>query len=329
MTDPHRHNGSDTPHTPVMIDAVLSVLDLKADTVVIDATYGRGGYTRRFLEAANCRVIAVDRDPEAIAHAQALAEAYPGRVQPLQARFGDLAAVVNEPVDAIAMDLGVSSPQLDDAARGFSFRHDGPLDMRMGATGPTAADLVNTLDEAELATIIRDLGEERHARRVARTIVAIRREKPFRTTADLGNAVRSVVRRSRDGIDPATRTFQALRLSVNDELGELDHGLEAAEKLLRPGGRLAVVSFHSLEDRRVKHFLAERAGRKGGGSRHQPAPADAMEAKAPTFELITRKPVTPTDAEERANPRARSARMRAALRTSAPAWSGRQSGEAA
>ncbi|WP_366656943.1 16S rRNA (cytosine(1402)-N(4))-methyltransferase RsmH [Fodinicurvata sp. EGI_FJ10296] len=333
MTDTSQLENARPPHTPVMIDQVLAALDLQPGTVVVDATYGRGGYTTRFLQAADCRVIAVDRDPEAIAHARTAAESLAGRLTPIQACFGDLASVIDSvvggPVDAIAMDLGVSSPQLDDARRGFSFRYDGPLDMRMGTTGPTAADLVNTLDEADLAAIIRDLGEERHARRVARTIVERRRETPFSTTADLGNVIRSVVRRARDGIDPATRTFQALRLQVNDELGELDRGLVAAEKLLRPGGRLAVVSFHSLEDRRVKHFLADRSGRRAGGSRHMPAASDAFETKAPTFELITRKALIPSEAEQKSNPRARSARMRAALRTSAPAWSDSHSGEAA
>jgi 16S rRNA (cytosine1402-N4)-methyltransferase len=318
-----------TPHTPVMIEPVLAALELRSGDVVVDATYGRGGYAKRFLDAADCRVIGLDRDPEAVAHGRALAQSYPGRLTMIEARFGEMADAISDQVDAIAMDLGVSSPQLDDAHRGFSFRHNGPLDMRMSADGPTAADVVNTLSQEELTQIFKELGEERHAKRVAQAIVAQRREKPFQTTADLGNVIRSVVRRSKDGIDPATRTFQGLRLYVNDELGELDRGLCAAERLLRPGGRLAVVSFHSLEDRRVKRFLATRSGRRSGGSRHLPDSADTHGQRPPSFTLISRKAIAPTDEETRANPRARSARMRAALRTDAPAWPTDLTGDAA
>jgi 16S rRNA (cytosine1402-N4)-methyltransferase len=215
-------------------------------------------------------------------------------------------------VDGVALDLGVSSPQLDEAGRGFSFRVDGPLDMRMEKEGRSAADLVNTLSEKDLAELIADLGEERHARRVARAIVAAR---PLSTTGELAAVIRRAVPRSGDGIDPATRTFQALRLAVNDELGELDRGLAAAETLLAPGGRLAAVSFHSLEDRRVKAFLAQRSGAGPRPSRHLP---EAGGERAPTFRLLSRKPVTPSPAEIDRNPRARSARLRAAERISAP-----------
>jgi len=225
-------------------------------------------------------------------------------------------------VDGVALDLGVSSPQLEDPARGFSFRADGPLDMRMGGDGPTAADVVNRLGEAELADLIYGLGEERHARRVARAVVAARVRAPIARTGELAELVRRAVPRARDGIDPATRTFQALRLYVNDELGELDRGLGAAERLLRPGGRLAVVSFHSLEDRRVKRFLAERSGAGPGVSRHRPmpGPADAAAERPATFRLIRRKPAVPGAAEIADNPRARSARLRSAVRTASPAW---------
>ena len=267
------------------------------------------------LAAAACRIVAIDRDPDAVAAATDLAAAFPGRLTVRLGRFADMEALAGEPADGVALDLGVSSPQLDDPARGFSFRFDAPLDMRMAREGATAADLVNQLPEAELASLIRDLGEERHARRVARAIVAAR---PISRTGRLADIVRAAVPRARDGIDPATRTFQALRLHVNDELGELSRGLCAAERLLKPGGRLAVISFHSLEDRRVKRFLGRRAGAAGRGSRHLPAsPADR---RPPSFRLVQRRPVTPSDHEIAANPRARSARLRAAVRTSAPAW---------
>jgi 16S rRNA (cytosine1402-N4)-methyltransferase len=246
-----------------------------------------------------------------------MAEAAGGRMELRQGTFGRLDELVAGPVDGVAFDLGVSSPQLDDAARGFSFRADGPLDMRMGEDGTTAAELVAGLPEAELGRIIRDLGEERLWRRVAAAIVRERQVRPIATTLALASVVRRVVPRSRDGIDPATRTFQGLRMAVNDELGELDRGLDAAERLLRPGGRLAVVAFHSLEDRRVKRFLAERSGAGPGVSRHAPVPRGP--ARAPTFTLARRRPQTPSAAEIAANPRAASARLRSAVRTDAPA----------
>ncbi|NBC32181.1 MAG: 16S rRNA (cytosine(1402)-N(4))-methyltransferase RsmH, partial [Alphaproteobacteria bacterium] len=261
-------------HRPVLLEEVLAALAPADGATFVDATFGRGGYARALLEAAACRVDGIDCDPEAVAAGRALEARYPGRFAMHRGHFGDMDALVPGPVDGVALDLGVSSPQLDNPERGFSFRADGPLDMRMSGEGPTAADVVNTLPEAELARILFELGEERQSRRVARALVAARQQAPVTRTAALADLVRREVRRSKDGIDPATRTFQALRIYVNDELGELDRGLSAAERCLRPGGRLAVVSFHSLEDRRVKRFLADRsAPAEGGGrgvSRHRP-----------------------------------------------------------
>jgi 16S rRNA (cytosine1402-N4)-methyltransferase len=305
-------------HRPVMLAEMLAALAPAAGETHVDATFGRGGYARALLEAADCRVEAVDRDPEAAEAAQALAARYPARFAFHRGRFGALDRLVAGPVDGVAFDLGVSSPQLDDPARGFSFRADGPLDMRMSGEGPTAADVVNRLPEEDLARIIFDYGEERMSRRVARAIVAARDAAPIERTLQLADIVRRVVPKSADGIDPATRTFQALRLYVNEELEELERGLAAAERLLGPGGRLAVVAFHSLEDRRVKRFLAGRSGAGPGVSRHMPA--QPASRPAPTFRLMHRKPVTPAAAEAAANPRARSARLRAAVRTAEPAW---------
>jgi 16S rRNA (cytosine1402-N4)-methyltransferase len=305
-----------------MLTEVLAVLSPRDGGVYVDGTFGAGGYSRAILEAADCIVWAIDRDPDAIRRGEDLAAAYPGRLRLVHGRFGEMAALLRDSnvtlVDGIALDLGVSSPQLDEAERGFSFRADGPLDMRMGGEGPTAADTVNSLAEDELAGIIYRLGEERHSRRVARAIVAARREAPITRTLALADVVRRAVPRSRDGIDPATRTFQALRIHVNDELGELDRALVAAESLLAPGGRLAVVAFHSLEDRRVKAFLRARAGASPRTSRHLPAAQE--EGRAPTFSLIRGGVLKPSKEEVASNPRSRSARLRAAERTGAPAW---------
>jgi 16S rRNA (cytosine1402-N4)-methyltransferase len=246
-------------HIPVMLPEVLDALAPRDGAVYVDGTFGGGGYSQGLLMAANCKVCGIDRDPAAIQAGAALTTRFPGRLQLLNGRFGDmerlLAARGVTQVDGVALDIGVSSPQIDEPARGFSFRQDGPLDMRMGADGPSAADVVNTLDEAALADIIYRYGEERLARRIARAIVDARKAAPITRTLQLAEIVRKVVRRSPDGIDPATRTFQAIRIYVNDEIGELRRGLAAAERLLAPGGRLAVVSFHSLEDREVKTFL--------------------------------------------------------------------------
>ncbi|MGO8917434.1 MAG: 16S rRNA (cytosine(1402)-N(4))-methyltransferase RsmH [Stellaceae bacterium] len=306
-------------HTPVLLGETIAALAPRDEATYVDGTFGAGGYRRALLAAARCRVIAIDRDPAAVARGGALAREHPGHFTVIEGRFGDmealLAALGISAVAGIALDLGVSSPQLEDAGRGFSFRADGPLDMRMGRDGATAADLVNTLSESALATLIYIYGEERFARRVARAIVAARREAPLTRTAELARIVRAVVPAS-GTIDPATRTFQALRLEVNDELGELERALLAAERLLAPGGRLAIVSFHSLEDRKVKEFLRERSAAAPKGSRHRPA----LPERAPSFRLLTRKPVTPGAAEIERNPRARSARLRAAERTAAPIW---------
>jgi len=311
-------------HRPVMLTEVLAVLSPRDGGVYVDGTFGAGGYSRAILEAADCIVWAIDRDPDAIRRGEDLAAAYPGRLRLVHGRFGKMAALLRERnvelVDGIALDLGVSSVQLDEAQRGFSFRADGPLDMRMEATGPSAADAVNTLAESDLADIIHRFGEERHSRRVARAIVEARKTAPITCTLALAGIVRQVVPRSRDGIDPATRTFQALRIYVNDELAELDRALIAAEALLAPGGRLAVVAFHSLEDRRVKAFLRARAGALPRTSRHLPATQE--EGRAPTFSLIKGGAIKPSNEEVRANLRARSARLRAAERTAAPAWPG-------
>ncbi|HTH97757.1 MAG TPA: 16S rRNA (cytosine(1402)-N(4))-methyltransferase RsmH [Stellaceae bacterium] len=309
-------------HIPVLLDDVVLALAPRAGQTVLDGTFGRGGYTRALLEAAPCRVVGIDRDPTAIAAGRTLAPQFGGRLTLVEGRFGDmidlLASAGISRIDGVTLDLGVSSPQLDDAARGFSFRFDGPLDMRMGSEGPDAASVVNTLPETELANIIWRYGEERMSRRVAGAIVAARREALIERTSELAQIVRRVVPASRDGIDPATRTFQALRIYVNDELGELDRGLAAAEKLLPEGGRLAIVSFHSLEDRVVKTFLRERSDAAPQGSRHQPG--SSANRREPSFRLIARKPVVPSAAEAARNPRARSAKLRVAERTSAPAW---------
>ena len=308
-------------HIPVMLNEVIGGLAPKDDGVYIDGTFGRGGYSAAILDAAATRVWGIDRDPTAVTFGLELNQRFDGRLTVLEGKFGDMQQLMSEAgvhrVDGVALDIGVSSPQLDDRIRGFSFRADGPLDMRMSGTGPTAADFVNGAPESELADVIHDFGEERYARRIARAIVSARDEAAIATTTQLAAIVRRVVRRSRDGIDPATRTFLALRIQVNDELGELDAGLRAAEGLLVPGGRLAVVAFHSLEDRRVKDFLRTRSGFAAAPSRHMPPPALSRE---PSFRLIDRGVTKPSPTEVNKNPRARSARLRVAERTTAPAW---------
>jgi 16S rRNA (cytosine1402-N4)-methyltransferase len=306
------------PHIPVLRDAVVRALAPKAGGRYVDGTFGAGGYTEALLDAADCHVWGIDRDPGAIAVARALEARYPGRLTFIPGKFGAMDDLLGAggvtAVDGVALDLGVSSMQLDQPERGFSIRGDGPLDMRMEQRGESAADLVNHLAEEELADIIFQYGEERFARRIARAIVAAR---PIARTGQLASIVRGAIPHKGDGIDPATRTFQAIRIAVNDELGELDRGLGAAERLLVPGGRLAVVSFHSLEDRPVKAFLASRSGRSPAGSRHLP---DAGPGREPSFRLLSNKPLPPDAAEIAANPRARSAKLRAAERTDAPAW---------
>jgi 16S rRNA (cytosine1402-N4)-methyltransferase len=309
-------------HTPVLLTEVLDVLQPSDGGIYIDGTFGAGGYAQGLLETAPCRVWGIDRDPNVIARAAALVRRYEHRLTLVQGRFGEMDRLLHErgidAADGVALDLGVSSMQLDEPSRGFSFRFDGPLDMRMGCSGPTAAELIARASERELADVIYTYGEERRARAIARAIVAARAEAPIETTGRLAEIVRRAAGpRARDGIDPATRTFQALRIWVNDELGELKRGLVAAESILAPGGRLAVVSFHSLEDRTVKDFLRKRAGAAPAASRHMPAVAAE---RRPSFRLLSRAAVKPSEAEIRSNPRARSARLRAAERTDAPAW---------
>jgi 16S rRNA (cytosine1402-N4)-methyltransferase len=297
-------------HVPVLLGSVCDWLEPIAGGRFLDATFGGGGYAQALLDAGAAVVVGLDRDPDAVARGRRLTAAEP-RLAIVEGCFGDLADLVDGPFDGIVFDLGVSSFQLDAAGRGFSFRHDGPLDMRMGADGPSAADLVATLDEAELADIFRRYGEEFKARRVARAIVERRRRAPFTRTLDLADVVRRAVGGPPGTVDQATRVFQALRIAVNDELGELERGLEGAVERLAPGGRLVVVSFHSLEDRIVKRFFQTASGTTPGVSRHQPA---AAAAAAGPLELLTRKVVRPDAAECARNPRARSARLRAARR---------------
>ncbi len=317
------------PHTPVMLKEVLDVLNPRDGAVYVDGTFGAGGYTTAILETADCRVFGIDRDPRALAAGEELARRFPGRLRVLGGCYGDMVRLLGEvgidQVDGVALDIGVSSMQIDDAERGFSFKKDGPLDMRMGLGATlSAADVVNTMGADDLADILFNFGEERASRRIAAAIVLDRTEKPFTTTDQLAGLLRRIVKKSKDGIDPATRTFQALRIFVNDELGELQRGLSAAEHLLAPQGRLAVVSFHSLEDRKVKNFLQSRSGGGANPSRHGPQALMAQNtvAHAPSFTLVKRGAIKPGPQEISSNPRARSARLRAAERNNSPSWPG-------
>ncbi|MEE9140427.1 MAG: 16S rRNA (cytosine(1402)-N(4))-methyltransferase RsmH [Alphaproteobacteria bacterium] len=313
-------------HRPVLLKEVMVALSPRDGGIYVDGTFGAGGYARALLESADCTVWGIDRDPDAIAAGAPLAREHRGRLSLLEGRLGAMDELLSargvHQVHGVAFDLGPSSMQLDDPERGFSFRLDGPLDMRMDKTARSAADIVNMASEEELADIIHRFGEERFSRRIARAIVTARDQKPITRTGELARIVRAVVRRSHDGIDPATRTFQALRICVNEELSEVDRGLRAAECLLAPGGRLVVVSFHSLEDRPVKNFLKIRSGGAPRPSRHVPgaAAAPAPGAPQPTFRLLFRRAVRPRAQEIADNPRARSARLRAAERTAAPPW---------
>ncbi len=308
------------PHVPVMLAEVLEAAAPASGEHVVDMTFGAGGYTKAFLERG-ADVTAFDRDPSAAPAAAALAAEFPGRFRFVPQPFSTLEdALAGRPApDAIVFDVGVSSMQLDQAERGFSFMHDGPLDMRMGTDGPTAADLVNGKPVEELARLFREYGEEKKARHIANVLVGRRAQAPFTRTLDLAEAVEKAVGGRRGApIHPATRVFQALRIAVNDELGELSRALLAAERILTEGGRLVVVSFHSLEDRIVKAFLAERAGRRPAGSCHLPQATAAV--AAPSFRLLRAGALAASAAEAAANPRARSAKLRAAVRTNAPAW---------
>jgi 16S rRNA (cytosine1402-N4)-methyltransferase len=298
-------------HNPVMIDEVLETLAPCNQETYIDATFGAGGYSQAILEKAKCFVIALDRDPEASVRAQSLKIQYGNRFSFYEGRFGEMEKIVPaRKYDGIIFDIGVSSPQIDEASRGFSFRKEGPLDMRMERKGMTAAEVVNEFEEKEIARILWVYGEERKSRAIARAIVEKRKEHPFETTTRLADLVRTIVGLERPGFDPATRTFQALRLYVNDELGELKKGLESSEKLLKIGGRLVVVSFHSLEDRIVKNFLNERSGKNPNVSRYRPE----IPRLNPTFQLKSKKALTPQKEEVHRNPRARSAHLRWAIR---------------
>jgi 16S rRNA (cytosine1402-N4)-methyltransferase len=305
-------------HIPVLGRQAVEMLKPRDGGLYVDATFGAGGYSRAILDTAGTRVIGIDRDRSAIAGGFDLVDRSGGRLTLVEDRFSNLAEICAAEgvaaVDGVVMDVGVSSMQLNEAERGFSFRTEGRLDMRMGHDGPTAADVVARASEADLANIIYIFGEERHSRGVARAIVAARKEAPITTTRGLADIVAKVVWSKPGEIHPATRTFQGLRIFVNQELDELHLALSAAERVLKPGGRLVVVSFHSLEDRIVKNFLSER-GKAGGGSRHLPEIAQS----APSFNILTKRPITPDDEEISANPRARSAKLRAAERTDAPA----------
>jgi 16S rRNA (cytosine1402-N4)-methyltransferase len=304
-----------SPHIPVLLAPLLAAV-APVRGVWADGTFGAGGYARGLLDAGAERVIGIDRDPLAFALAAAWAGVYGDRLRLVAGNFADLDDLAGEPLDGVVLDLGVSSMQLDRAERGFSFQKDGPLDMRMGDEGPTAGDIVNSAAEARLADILYHYGEERAARRIAKAIVAARAERPLRTTLDLVRVIERCLPRPKPGQShPATRSFQALRIAVNDELGALARGLSAAERALRPGGHLAVVTFHSLEDRIVKRFLQLRSGGEGQGSRHAPARAAAV----PAFVQPRRQGTAPDAAEIARNPRARSARLRHAVRTDAPA----------
>ena len=308
--------GGPARHIPVLAARAVGWLNIKSGGVYVDATFGAGGYSRMILDVPGTRVIGIDRDPGAIARAAPLVAAAPGRLDLYQERFSDLESVLRaagvDAIDGVVFDLGVSSMQLDEPERGFSFRLDGPLDMRMSGDGPSAAAIVACAGERDLAAILFTLGEERHSRAIARAIVKARAGAPLDSTRALADIVSRVAPARGAAIHPATRTFQALRIFVNDELGEIARGLAAAERVLKPAGRLVAVAFHSLEDRIVKTFLAERS-RAPAASRHQPDVA----APPPTFAVLTRRPQTPDDDEVAVNPRARSAKLRAAERTAA------------
>jgi 16S rRNA (cytosine1402-N4)-methyltransferase len=317
--------GGPARHVPVLRVEALAALDLRADGCYLDATFGAGGYSREILAVAGTRVLALDRDPDAVRDGAALVAASAGRLTLVEARFGKLDRIAYEhgvgrrgeaALDGIVLDIGVSSMQLDAADRGFSFRRDGPLDMRMETSGRTAAEIVNEADEETLAGILYHYGEERASRRLARAIIHDRTAAPFTSTRALGEMIARVLPARPTDVHPATRAFQAIRIAVNDELGELVRGLEAAERALKTGGRLAVVTFHSLEDRIVKQFFSARSGRGGVGSRHLPGEPTGPAA---TFTVPGRQPIAPSAAEIHANPRARSAKLRFAVRTQAPA----------
>jgi 16S rRNA (cytosine1402-N4)-methyltransferase len=307
------NGATEASHVPVMLDEVLATLAPRQGGVYLDGTFGGGGYARAILERACCTLWAIDRDPEAIERGASLIARFPGRLHLLHGQFGDMVALLEKAgvfeLDGVVLDLGVSSFQLDDPQRGFSFRHDGPLDMRMGKHGTSAADLVNTLSERALADVFFEFGEERASRRIAKAIVAARLEGPIETTGRLAEIIRSVLPPDHSGNHPATRSFQALRIKINDELQQIEDALRQAVLLLSPGGRLVVVAFHSLEDRIVKRFMSGAAGKAGAPSRHDPA--GLLTRDAPRFRLLTARALRPGPQETNQNPRSRSARLRA------------------
>ena len=304
-----------TPHIPVLLNEVVESIAPKDGGVYVDGTFGAGGYTRAVLDAADCTVYAIDRDPDAIREGQKLVDVYKGRLHLLHGTFGEMAELVRgegvDFVDGVMLDIGVSSMQIDRAERGFSFQKDGALDMRMSQNGLSAADVLNTFGERKIADIIYKYGEERFSRRIAAAVVEQRKTAPFKTTLEFADLSRRTVPHKREDIDPATRSFQALRIYVNDELGQLESGLSAAHDLLKAGGRMAIVSFHSLEDRIVKTFMQEKSGKTANPSRYMPV----VEKQAATLKTITKKPILPTESETKFNPRARSARLRVAEKT--------------
>lgn len=295
-------------HYPVMLPEVLAALNPQDGQVIVDGTFGGGSYSRAILESANCKVIGLDRDKSAIERGNEIAKNYNGRLSLIQTQFGEIANLGLGDIDAVVLDIGVSSYQIDQAERGFSFSKDGPLDMRMG-DGETAAEVLATRSEAEIAKIFWDYGEEKNSRRIARAIVNDRDEKPFVSTLQLAGLCERVYGHKKEKIHPATRVFQALRIYVNDELGELERALEGAFKILKPNGRIVIVTFHSLEDRIVKNFFNERA-KISQGSRFAPV----LEQAKPTLELLYRKPIIASDKEISENPRSRSAKLRAVIK---------------
>ena len=321
---------SNSPHISVLLKEVLAVLNPVDGDVIVDGTFGAGGYSRAILESADCKVYGIDRDPRAIAIAREMEKEFEGRLKVLEGCYSDMVTLLAdagiEAVDGVALDIGVSSMQIDEAERGFSFMSDGPLDRRMAQSGQSAADVVNTYEEEALADIFYQYGEERKSRPIARAIVKAREEEPIERTSQLANIVAGAIgffrKKGAKTIHPAPRVFQALRIYVNDELGELERGLDAAEKLLRPGGRLAVVSFHSLEDRIVKNYLIEKSGTAARGSRH--LPDQGQVGPDPVFKLIKKGAIKPSKDEESSNPRARSSRLRGGVKVSQSSDKGRE-----
>lgn len=304
-------------HVPVLLNEVLQCLDPQEGETYVDGTFGGGGYSGAILEAAACNLIAIDQDPDAITRGGSFKEKYAGRFDLIQGRFGDLASILKtvkvETVNGIVLDLGVSSFQLDEAERGFSFREEGPLDMRMGKSGPTAADILNTYDEKKIADILYNYGEEKKSFQIARHIVRERAKEPFKTTSQFVNVIQRVIPHKKGQIHPATRSFQALRIYINGELEDLEKVLAASINVLAPGGRLVVVSFHSLEDRIVKTFLKQKSATSSSDNRY--SPRLMQQTLCPYFKLPFKKPLLPSAAETTQNPRARSARLRLGLRT--------------